>query len=165
MNVFNMNSHQWVNAEVPNGLEVRQVYGFIFNFDGRILLLEDQGEYNLPGGKSERGESLAETLIREVLEEVQITITSSIYLGYQFISTEEEFAQVRLVAWIDKILQATPDPSTGRQYKRLLVPPIQVSELLKWGESGDQQIASAIATASKFGVNWDGTPLTIIEIN
>ena len=159
-----MNTYRWFESEVPNYLEIRQVYGFIFNFDGRILLLEDQGEYNLPGGKSEKGESLAETLIREVLEEVQITISSSTYLGYQFISAKEEFAQVRLVAWIDKVLQEAPDPSTGRQYKRLLVPPIQVSELLKWGESGDKQVASAIATASKLGVNWDGTSRTAIEI-
>ena len=137
---------------MPNGLETRQIYGFVFNSDGRILLLEDEGEYNLPGGKPEMGESLTETLIREVLEEVQITISSVRYLGYQFISTEEKFAQVRLVAKIDKVKQSAPDPSTGRQYKRLLVPPIQVNDLLKWGESGDQQIASAIATASKLGV-------------
>ena len=160
-----MKGHHWISTEVPNGLEVRQVYGFIFDADGRILLLEDQGKYNLPGGKPEKGESLAETLCREVFEEVQITISSPRYLGYQFISVGEKFAQVRLVAEIDQVQKAAPDSSTGRQYKRLLVPPIQVSELLKWGKSGDQQIASAIATASKLGVNWDGTPFTYIEIN
>ena len=160
-----MNSYKWIESRVPEDLEIRQIYGFIFSSDGRILLLEDEGGYNLPGGKPEKGESLAETLCREVFEEVQITISSPRYLGYQFISAGEKFAQVRLVAEIDQVQKAAPDPSTGRQYKRLLVPPIQVSELLKWGESGDQQIASAIATASKLGVNWDGTPFTFIEIN
>lgn len=160
-----MNDHHWISADVPNGLEVRQVYGFIFDTDGRILLLEDQGKYNLPGGKPEMGENLAETLIREVLEEVQITITSVRYLGYQFIAAVEKFAQVRLVAEIDRVQQSASDPSTGRQYKRLLVPPIQANELLKWGESGNQQIAAAIAMASQIGISWGETPRTTIEIN
>ena len=50
-----MNRDHWIPAEVPNGLEVRQVYGFIFNSVGQILLLEDKGEYSLPGGKPEMG--------------------------------------------------------------------------------------------------------------
>lgn len=160
-----MNGYKWIATEVPVGLEVRQVYGFIFSSDGRILLLEDEGEYNLPGGRPESGENLAKTLIREVLEEVQITISSPTYLGYQLISVEEEFAQVRLVALIDLVQRAALDPSTGRQYKRLLVPPFQANDLLKWGEAGNQQIASAITLVSKLGIFWDGTSRTTIEIN
>lgn len=160
-----MNGFKWIATEVPIGLEVRQVYGFIFNADGRILLLEDGGEYNLPGGRPESGENLAETLIREVLEEVQITISSPKYLGYQLISAEEEFAQVRLVALIDLVQRAGFDPSTGRQYRRLLVPPTHANDLLKWGESGNQQITSAITLVSKLGIFWDGTSHTTAEIN
>lgn len=160
-----MTAYRWFESEVPNGLEVRQVYGFIFNSDGRILLLEDEGKYNLPGGRPENGENLVETLFREVLEEVQITISSPKYLGYRFISAEEEFAQVRLVALIDLVQRTALDPSTGRQYKRLLVPPIQVNDLLKWGKLGDQQIVSAVAMASNLGVTWDGSLCRYIEIN
>lgn len=150
---------------MPVGLEVRQVYGFIFAADGRILLLEDEGVYYLPGGKPENSESMVETLTREALEEVQTTIGAWEYLGYQLVEGVETFAQVRLVATIDRFLSADIDPSTGRKYLRLLVPPAELNELLEWGESGERQVASAIARASSFGVLWDGTPLAYIEAN
>ena len=160
-----MSTYRWVESEVPQGLEIRQAYGFIFNPDGRILLLEDEGQYNLPGGKPEMGESLAETLVREAEEEVQVTISSIAYLGYQLIEEDEKFAQVRLVALVDETRRAAIDPSTWRQYMRLWVPPIHANDLLGWGESGRQQIASAINAALMFGVNWDGSPHEYLEIN
>jgi 8-oxo-dGTP pyrophosphatase MutT (NUDIX family) len=153
-----VNSYIWIDSGVPKGLEIRQVYGFVFSSDGRILLLEDEGMFNLPGGRPENGETMGETLLREVLEEVQVTISSSEYLGYQLVTTNEEFAQARLVALADQIQPAASDLSTGRKYPRLWVPPTHSNDLLKWGESGDQQIASATAVASRLGVTWDGSP-------
>lgn len=55
MSPIHVNAYKWIESEVPIGLEVRQVYGFIFSPDGRILLLEDEGRYSLPGGKPENG--------------------------------------------------------------------------------------------------------------
>lgn len=147
---------------MPVGVEVRQVYGFIFASDGRVLLLEDEGVFNLPGGKPEKSESFVETLTRETREEVQTTIGAWEYLGYQFVEGIETFAQVRLVAALDRFLSADKDPSTGRKYLRLLVPPDELSGLLGWGEVGQTQVASAITLASKIGVSWDGTPLAYI---
>ena len=156
-----MNAHKWIESEVPTGLEIRQVYGFIFSPDGRILLLEDEGQFNLPGGKPENGESFAETLIREAEEEAQVTIASIEYLGYQHILADKEFAQVRMFALIGQIHPTALDPSTGRQYKRLWVPPTHLNDLLKWGVPGDEQVASAIAAVSKLGVSWDGAALDL----
>ena len=153
-----MSTLKWFEAVVPVGLEVRQVYGFIFSTDGRILVLEDEGNFNLPGGKPEYSESVGETLARESLEEGQVIIGTADYLGYQCIEGEEHFAQVRLVASIEHFLPSDKDPSTGRQYQRLLVPPSELNELLRWEASGNQQVVSAIVAASKFGVSWDGTP-------
>ena len=160
-----MNAYTWVEAEVPKGLEVRQVYGFIFHTDGRILLLEDDGHYNLPGGKPENDESFADTLIREAEEEAQVTIASIGYLGYQLIDIPEAFAQVRLMALVDEIAQAAPDPSTGRHYRRLWVPPTIANELLDWGVSGNQQIASATTAVSRLGVSWSRTPLAYFDFD
>lgn len=160
-----MNTFEWIDSALPTGLEVRQVYGFVFSADGRILVLEDEGSFNLPGGKPENGESLDETLVRETFEEIQTTIHSVGYLGFQLVNGIEKFAQVRLLASIDKILPANTDPSTGRRYRRVLIPPTELNELLGWGDSGERQIASAIAGALAFGVFWDGTPLEYIETN
>lgn len=157
-----MSTYRWIETEVPKDLEIRQVYGFIFSSDGRTVLLEDVGKYNLPGGKPEKGESAFETLIREVNEEAQLSISTIEYLGYQLIKGDEEFAQVRFIAVIDQIHPPAADPSTGRMYSRLLVPPIQLNELLLWGKSGEGQIVIAIAAVSKLGVTWDGSPRSFI---
>ena len=159
------NSVQWFEAELPVGLDVRQVYGFIFGVDGRVLLFEDKGKFNLPGGKPEDGESLVETLLREVLEEVQVRISACEYLGHQLVEGIETFAQVRLMAVIHRFLPADKDPSTGRKYLRLLAPPAELNELLGWGEAGERQIARAVSLASRVGVTWNGTPRSYIDAN
>ncbi len=153
MSSIRMTTYRWIETDVPRDLEVRQVYGYIFNQAGNILLMNDEGKCNLPGGGPESGESFAETLIRETAEEIQVTITSLEYLGYQLITDTEEYAQVRLVCQLDQISPSKADPSTGRIYSRFWMPPIDANELLEWGESGDQQIESAIKRASKWGVS------------
>lgn len=147
-----MTNYEWFESKVPDHLEIRQVYGFIFNSDGQILLLDDESKFNLPGGRPENEESMSETLIREAEEEAQVTIKSINYLGYQLIADTEEFAQVRLVCQLDEYFRSKADPSTGRIYSRLWVPPVHANNLLHWGESGDRQIACAIARALKWGV-------------
>ncbi len=56
-------------------------------------------------------------------------------------------------------------PSAAQSLKRCGAaksPPNHSNDLLKWGGSGDQQIARAISAVSKLGVFWDGAPLTYI---
>jgi 8-oxo-dGTP pyrophosphatase MutT (NUDIX family) len=108
-----MSMIKWIEGVVPVGLEIRQVYGFIFSADGRVVVLEDEGNFNLPGGKPENVESADETLAREALEEVQTKISFREYLGYQLVEEIETYAQVRLVASIDHFLPGEKDPSTG----------------------------------------------------
>jgi len=43
--------------------------GLVMHPDGRILFIERLGKWDLPKGKAEKGESLQETAIREVMEE------------------------------------------------------------------------------------------------
>ncbi len=145
-----MSTYRWIESEVPKDLEVRQVWGFIFDRAGQILMFEDGGKFNLPGGGPENEESIFETLIREAEEEVQVSIKSIEYLGYQFVEDPEEFAQVRLVCQLDEIFPSKADPITGRTYSRLWVPASQTNALLNWGDSGDRQIESAIARASRW---------------
>ena len=46
--------------------------------DGRILLIQRLGKWDLPKGKAEKGESLQETAIREVMEECGLKTTPTI---------------------------------------------------------------------------------------
>ncbi|MEI9907819.1 MAG: NUDIX hydrolase [Actinomycetota bacterium] len=142
---------------MPDGLQIKQVYGFIFDPEGRVLIFEDEGKFNLPGGRPEHQETISETLVREVMEEVQVEISVPQYLGFQRVESNDVFAQIRMIAKINHIFPSAIDPSSGRKYSRFLVPPSQLNALLQWGTSGEKQIQSAIALASKLGIKWKGT--------
>ena len=145
-----MSAYRWIESAVPKGLEIRQVWGYIFDRAGQFLIFEDGGKFNLPGGGPENEETMFETLIREAEEEVQVTVKTIEYLGDQFVPDTVEFAQVRLICQLDEILPSMADPITGRTYSRLWVPASQTNALLNWGDSGDRQIESAIARASRW---------------
>jgi 8-oxo-dGTP pyrophosphatase MutT (NUDIX family) len=136
---------QWCTGPYPADLPVKQIYALIFDTQGRLLLQDDAGRYNLPGGKPEAGEELVLTLQRECLEESQVTIRAIQYLGYVKVSDAQhgDFAQVRVVASLDMALPIGIDIATGKSYGRILVEPDKAIELLGWGEHGRQQIEFA----------------------
>ena len=143
-------------------MQIKQVYGILFSIDGRIFLmaekLADRIKYSLPGGHPENiDKTLDETLRREVLEEVNISVKNPVIVGYQEVDEEDGsclYAQVRMAALIDKVGEKIPDIANGKTYDRLLVSPSKAIELLNWGEVGYSQIISAIEIAeAQFGIN------------
>ena len=78
-----MQTVTWIETKDPTQLQVRQVYGFIFDLSERILAQGDDGYYTLLGDKPLEGETLGETLTREASEESQVRFNSAIYLGHQ----------------------------------------------------------------------------------
>ena len=139
-------------------LPVRQVYGFLFEADGRLLLIELDGAYTLPGGKPEHGEELEQTLRRECLEEAQTEIDTLRVVGFQCVEGDHKFwdgtsyLQVRMTGRITRMRPPALDPATGREYERHLVDPRDAPQLLKWGESGLRQVQTAIRLASSAGI-------------
>jgi hypothetical protein len=68
--------------QAPTELEVRQVWGWLTDRDGRVLILLDRlGTPSLPGGRPEPGEALAQTLAREAAEEAAADIGPPTVLG------------------------------------------------------------------------------------
>lgn len=147
----------WHEKEVPNNLEIKQVYGVLFTDDKRILLmkkmLNSKPFFSLSGGTPESyGESLVATLRRELVEEINTTIEQPIYLGYQEVDFEDgtkPFAQVRMVAKIRAIGMRLPDPDSGITYERILVPPKFAGRTLNWGEIGNRIIEKATIVAEE----------------
>ena len=142
-------STTWHRGSVPAGLPVKQVYGIISDRVGRILLLQDGSRFNLPGGKPARGETFCQTLQRECMEEAQVTLSRITYLGFVRVSEHHhgrsvpEYAQVRMVALLDRILNHATDPATGRTYARLMMVPRKAASALNWGSHGFAQIQAA----------------------
>ncbi len=151
----------WRNGNVPDNMQIKQVYGILFSTDGRTLLvaekLADRIKYSLPGGHPENiDKTLEDTLRREVLEEVNILIKNPIIVGYQEVDEEDGsclYAQVRMAAVIDKVGEKIPDIANGKTYDRLLVPPSKAIKLLNWGEVGYSQTMLAVEIAeNQFGI-------------
>lgn len=148
----------WKNGEPPKSLPVSQVYAIVFNKEGKTLLKveEKHGKkiYGMIGGTPEVFDSdRIATLKREFLEEVNTTLKDPIYLvGYQEIDEENGkpiYAQLRMVAMIDKIGPKLPDPDTGEIYDRILTTPQNAIDLLGWGEIAKKQIEKACLIAKE----------------
>ena len=142
----------WRCGSVPEGMEIRQVYGILFSEDGRILLkAEKRGDgmrFSFAGGHPERFDADAfATLVREVREEINSSVKSPRLLGYQEVDEEDGsplYAQVRMAALLDEVGEILPDPDNGETYMRLLAPPDRAIALLGWGKVAEEQISEAV---------------------
>lgn len=148
---------KWKSGQVPQEMEIRQVYGIIFNRDGRILLRsyveKGKRKYNFAGGTPESFDrDIEDTLRRELLEEINTTIRKPLLVGYQEINEENGkpiYAQVRMCSIIEAIGEKKPDPDNGETYDRLLTTPSKAIDLLGWGEVAKCQIEEAFELAKK----------------
>lgn len=146
-----MGVFEWFCGPVPEGMEIKQVYGVLFNKDGRTLIreevCEDKKVYGLAGGKPEKiDKDMFDTLRRESIEEVNTTLSEIYYLGYQTVNEGNGvpvYAQVRMIALIDEIGPIAPDPDNGKTYGRLLTTPKKAIKYLNWSEAGCQMIVDA----------------------
>lgn len=135
------------NGEVPKEYRVRQVYGIIFTYDGRMMLKVDKDKsgnyiYSLAGGTPEDyDKDRIDTLKRELIEEVNTTVLEPIIMvGYQTVTGDGDkpvYAQIRMTAMIDTIGEKLPDPDNGITHLRLLAPPEKAKVLLNWTQVDD----------------------------
>lgn len=148
-----MVEYKWFKENVPKNLEVKQVYGIVFDDYGRIFLRIEDGVYKLTGGKpKDMYESFQDTLKREFLEEVNITLKDVYMLGYQYVDEKNgilPYAQVRMIARIDKIFERRPDTCNGKLYKRVLTNKESAKKYLNYGSIGEEMIEDAINLANK----------------
>ena len=96
------------------------MYGIVFKNNSILVCGIDEIHWGLPGGTVEDNESLEDTLIRELMEEVDVTIKNISYLGIQkaeVLNDESKLVyQVRYVADIENEYPSTPDPDSGHIY-------------------------------------------------
>lgn len=147
-----MVKYEWNLENVPDDIEVRQVYGIVFNDVEEIFLREDEGKYKLTGGRPEKfDKTFEDTLKREYLEEVNISLKEVYYLGYLLVHEGEEYyAQVRMIARIDKVGEARPDSDTSKIYGRRFVLVEEANTYLNYkDEAGKKMLNDAIIMAKE----------------
>lgn len=127
-------------------LDWQQVYA-IGSIDGQVPLVTNKGAekpYNLPGGKVEPGETIEQTLKRELIEECNMRVMSWQPLGYQILTEPDgrKVAQFRVYAEFEKIAEFVSDPA-GSVVKNTLVGIDQVNQLIDYGDVGEEMIKLA----------------------
>lgn len=129
-------------TDFSNVENIKQVYGILFNREGKFLIINTLGNWQLPGGTPEKGESWEETGIREAIEEADVEIENIIPIGYQKVSELKEegemspFHQLRFVAKIKRLNKSSIDPATGKIPVRKFILPEEFLEYCPWGKIG-----------------------------
>ncbi|MFI9829587.1 NUDIX hydrolase [Streptomyces sp. NPDC051913] len=160
--------------EPTAGLPVKQAWVWAFDPLGRVVVLVDprDGHVVLPGGTLEEADDGPQAaLLREAAEEADLHLLDAAYLGYLhdpdgavYGPGVGENARARFIARIDSLGSAPRDVATGITYGRLLVSPVQASELLGLGVAGREQAAYAARTAAaRWGIALS-EPQAAIEI-
>jgi len=141
----------WMNGEkLENYSPIRQCYGIIINEKSEILIGRGKGSshWTIPGGTPEEGETYLEALKRELIEEVDVEVIEAKVLGVQkaFEVGRESDAiyQARYIVTKFNLLPQTPDTDGGSQWERKFVPSEEITNYVKWGETGKAMFENAI---------------------
>jgi len=144
-------TYLWRESPVAEHLEIAKVHGFLICPDtGRALVQECDGRFSLPGGSPEPADAdLSAALAREALEESQVVVSRTAYLGYQEVRSpgRAPYAQVRMAGLIAGFRPRCPDTDSGRLLQRLMCPLADLPAVLGWGEIMEAQAALAARTA------------------
>ena len=132
-------------SQIPD-LPWQQVYA-IGNLDGQVPLITGltcEKEFNLPGGHTEPGETIEQTIAREMIEECNMRVIEWQPLGYQHLTEPDgkQIFQFRVYAKLEKIDEFVNDPGGG-VIKNTLVDLSQVNSLIKYGEIGERMVKLA----------------------
>lgn len=140
-----------------------QVYGVCFTPKKEILIIRNPlpvkgfTPWYLPGGTPENNEIPEETLIREVDEEADISISNLKLLGAFEIffpnnpnkEKGEHYYQLRYFALIDKMREQTLDPHDNQAVERKLIPAQEFTKYVEWGDVGKELLRAAVLEFEK----------------
>ncbi|MBB1523975.1 NUDIX domain-containing protein [Candidatus Saccharibacteria bacterium] len=132
-------------SQIPD-LPWQQVYA-IGNLNGQVPLITSltcEKEFNLPGGRTEPGETIEQTITREMTEECNMPVTEWQPLGYQHLTEPDgkQIFQFRVYAKLEKIGEFVNDPGGG-VIKNTMVYLSQVNSLIKYSEIGERMVKLA----------------------
>jgi ADP-ribose pyrophosphatase YjhB (NUDIX family) len=124
--------------KIPN-LPWQQVY-VIGDLSGKVPIVTYENDNdNLPGGKTEPGETPDQTIRREIQEELNCNVISWEPLGYQRCSTKgkNEVYQLRAFARLEKIGEFESDPD-GSVIGYYTIDLGDLDKAIQWGLVGER---------------------------
>jgi len=125
--------------ELPIDLSISQVSAFCVNDKNEILIIKNKHGWGLPGGHPENGESIEETLRREIKEESDCLISDFELLGYVEVLDPQNdsiegrhYVQLRFFCHLSKVGEFNGEfETTDRQFVSLE----KIPEYVSWMSS------------------------------
>jgi len=117
----------------------QQVY-VIGNLEGKVpVVLYEGARPNLPGGKTDEGESIEETLKRELQEEINCYVVDWNIIGYQKLTEPDGTVsyQLRVYADLEKIGEFKNDPG-GSVIGYKLINLSELNNEIQYGKVGER---------------------------
>jgi len=135
----------WDDSSTPPPREwTTQASGVCFTDEGRIVLVGDRHDCFLPGGHPEQGETVAEALAREVLEEACAVVEQCEYVGAIRVDDAAEAEPYFQTRWWARV-KLLPFEPLHETTQRRLVAPDEFVAALNWNTG---RIARAILEAA-----------------
>jgi 8-oxo-dGTP pyrophosphatase MutT (NUDIX family) len=132
-----------VDKELPD-IEWKQVYA-IGEIDGLVPIVHyDNDHDNLPGGRTEPGETVEQTLVREMNEELKMKVIDWETLGYQewIEAGQEPVNALRVYAKLAKEEEFIND-SGGSVIGHTFVPLEELNDYIDYHEIGNRMVELA----------------------
>lgn len=124
-----------------------QVYGICFYGDKIVIGFGGaKKSWGLIGGTIERGESFAQTLVREIQEESNMEVLSFLPIGYQKVTDTRDnsfYYQLRYVCLVQPYGPFVSDPADSVTEIKL-INPADYKKYFDWGSIGDRMIERAL---------------------
>ena len=141
---------KWIEGTDFDSLKnVKQANGVIFNDEGNILIINIVGNWQLPGGHIEKGESYEDGLIREIDEEADAEIKDITPIGNLRVAEikdgkiKPEIVQLYYFGRIERLKRQTIDPAFNKIGKRKFIEPEEFTNYIPWGNTGKKIIQKA----------------------
>lgn len=130
---------------------IKQVYGVCWYGDKFVIGFRGKKKaWGLIGGSVEKGETIEQTLLREIQEESNMRVLRWVPIGYQEVASPEDdiFYQLRVACTVEPIGDFISDPDVSITEIKL-VSPDEYKNYFDWGEIGDRIIERAVQTKRK----------------
>jgi ADP-ribose pyrophosphatase YjhB (NUDIX family) len=148
------------NDSAFEGKKMESVRAYCFMNDRLLIVRESEGNWGIPGGGLEKGESVREGAVREVIEETNMRITNMRLVGMHetIRPTGESVFHARVVCLVEPDGDFVEDPG-GEVTEIKFIEPSEFIPMCDahWGKQADRKLERALEFKEQMKLEADST--------